>query len=114
MEESKPFWRNDTHNLCHLTVFIPNQFVPELVHHVPCSLRFVRVCYSCIIVYFYKLSVPYTDFLNKCHIRVFNGWIYKGLGIKRIFILEPQSVGQSVLIYRNERGLRRIYLSSYG
>ena len=33
--------RSDTHNLCHLTVSIPNQFVPELVRHLPCLSGFV-------------------------------------------------------------------------
>ena len=41
--EEALYWRNDTHNLCYLTVFIPNQFVPELVHHLPCSSRLFSI-----------------------------------------------------------------------
>ena len=63
------FWRNDTHNLYHLAVFTPNQFVPELVRHLPCSPGFVL---HIALFIFYKLSIPYTGFLDKCHIWFLN------------------------------------------
>ena len=71
------YWHNDTLGLCHLTMFIPNQCVPELVHPLACSSY----------VYCYlmvpppppppNLSIIYISFLDKCHTSAFNTLISK-------------------------------------
>ena len=56
-------------NLCHLTEFIPNQFVPEIVCPLPCSCGFAR--HVLLFVNFFKELISCIGFLDKCHTSVF-------------------------------------------
>ena len=53
----------------------PNQFVPEIVSHLPCSPALVR--HTLMIVYFFfKQLISFIGSLDKCHTSVFNALIH--------------------------------------
>ena len=60
----KFYWRNDTHNLCHHTVFIPKSVRPRA-----CSSGHGR--HIILFGYCFKFLIPYRGCLGKRHIGVF-------------------------------------------
>ena len=53
----------------------PNQYVPEIVSHLPCSPTLVH--HTLLIVYFFKELISFIGSLDKCHTSVFNALIKK-------------------------------------
>ena len=51
----------------------PNQFVPEIVSHLPCSSGLAR--HKLLFVYFFKELISFIGSLHKCHTSVFNALI---------------------------------------
>ena len=66
-------WRNDTPTFCHLTEFMPNQLVPEIVSPLPFSSGLVR--HTLMFVYFFKELIAFIGSLDKCYTSVFNALI---------------------------------------
>ena len=66
------YWRNDTHNLCHLFVFTQNQLIVLGF--------FVRGCSS-----FFKLLISYIASLDKCHTNAFNAYTFC-ISVKKLYL----------------------------
>ena len=62
------YWRNDIHNLCHLTVFIPKSVRPRYCSSLVVTLPLFIV---------FKFLIPYIGSLDKCHTSAFNALICK-------------------------------------
>ena len=52
----------------------PNQFVPETVSPLPCSIALVS--HTLLIVYFFQELISFIGSLDKCHTSVFNTLIF--------------------------------------
>ena len=69
-------WRNDTHKLCHLAVFILKS-----VRHWACSSFGLFVIYYYCYYFFFELSIPFIGSLDKYHTSAFNVLIKYGFSL---------------------------------
>ena len=72
----------------------PNQFVPEIVSHLPCSSGLAR--HKLLFVYIFKELISFIGSLHKCHTSVFNALI---LHTQRPVYLVMKSVVMKSSVY---------------